>query len=573
MSKPILYGSTETSFSGNGIGSLADATSCTVTEERNGSYELEMSYPVSGVHYADIALRSLITAKPNNASDPQPFRVYRITKPMNGIVEVYAEHISYDLSGIPDEPFTASSAAAAVAALGSSAAVTCPFTFWTDKSTTATMTVSAPASIRSLLGGTDGSVLDVYGGEYEFDGYAVKLHNARGENRGVSIRYGKNLTNLTQEENCSNVYTGVYPYWAGSDGTLVQLTEKIVNASGTCDFVRILSLDLSGNFEEQPTEAALRSAAESYITANNIGVPTVSLDISFVQLEQTEEYKGTALLERVLLCDTVNVEFPKLGVSATAKCVKTVYDVLNGRLDSVELGDAKTNIADTISAQQQAIEKTPSKSFLQSAVANATAQITGNNGGFVVLHSSTGATAPDEILIMDTADISTATKVWRWNKSGLGYSSTGYNGPYGLAMTQDGAIVADYITSGTLDCSTLTVLNLIASNVQLYGNFTSGNELSGPAITMRGGILRIEEDGAETVGFATALNGAGTINVFKGSEVLTQIQGGTVRTQSADAKSVFFDSIYPSNAADGNCRWVYSATLGGYVLSTSTSLN
>ena len=186
---------------------------------------------------------------------------------------------------------------------------------------------------------------------------------------------------------------------------------------------------------------------------NDIGVPTVSLSVSFQPLEQTEEYKDIALLERVNLCDTVTVEYPTLGVSATAKCVKTVYDALKNRYTSIELGEARTNIADTIAGQQQEIEQLPESSAFQEAVSSATGWITGNRGGYVVIRDSNGDRQPDEILIMDTPDIQTAQKVWRWNNGGLGYSSNGYNGPYTTAITQDGAIVASFITAGILNGS------------------------------------------------------------------------------------------------------------------------
>lgn len=465
--KPILYPSTETAFDTNGIGILSDALKCTVTEERNGMFELEMRYPITGVHYHDIKYRSLILAKPNQTDEPQPFRVYRNTKPLKGIVTFYARHISYDLDGIPAQPFAAPNAPAAMQALKTNAVTPCPFDFWTDKQTVATMTNSIPQSIRSLLGGVRGSVLDVYGGEYAFDRYLVRLYNARGMNRGVSIRYGKNLTSLQQDENCAAVYTGVYPFWTGSDGQLVQLPEKIINAPGTYDFVRILTLDLSGEWQEPPTLDQLRARAQRYITENNIGVPKVSLSISFVQLEQYEEYKHLALQERVSLCDTVNVEFPRLGVSATAKVYKTVFDVLRDRWESVELGDARTTLADTIVAQGEKISEAQeqTKTFLQKAVNNATQLITGNKGGNVVLHSTTGDEKPDELLVMDKPSISEALRTWRFNLGGLGYSKNGYNGPYALAITMDGAIVADAITTGTLNAALANIINLNASNI------------------------------------------------------------------------------------------------------------
>lgn len=460
---PILFESTENIFDTNGIGILADAIFCEVTYERNGILELEMQYPITGIHYKEIKTRNIILASPNPVENTQPFRIYRITKPINGIITIYSEHISYDLSGIPVSPFTAGSAAEAMSKLQSSAAIESPFTFWTDKETVATMSVVAPASTRSLLGGQQGSVLDVYGGEYQFDRYTVRLYNQRGMNRGVSIRYGKNLTSLEQDENISSVYTGVYPYWMDADNNLVTLPEKILNAPGTYNFTRIMALDLSQEFESAPTEEQLRNRANTYMTANNIGVPKVSLDVSFIQLEQTEEYKNIALLERVELCDTVNVEFPELGVSATAKCVKTVYDVLKERYTSVELGESRTNIADTIADQQQKIEKAPTTSAMQKAINNATNWLTSADGYVIAVKDDNGTWK--EILFLDTPSAETAKNVLRINTNGIGFSTNGVNGPYRNAWTIDGSLVADFITTGTLNAALAKIINIDATNI------------------------------------------------------------------------------------------------------------
>ncbi len=449
------YYAADSEIKGNGVGALRDALYCTVTEERNGSYELEMGYPVSGQHYSELTLRGLICAKPNPYSEEQYFRVYKISRPINGQVIISAQHISYDLCGIPVAPYTAGTAAQALDRLKSQATVECPFEFWTDLSTTADFAAPVPSSLRSLLGGIDGSILDVYGGEYEWDNYTVKLHSERGTDRGVSIRYGKNLTDLTQEENCTNVYTGVYPYWADSAGAVTQIsTGPVVDVpENQYSFTRVLLLDLSQDYTERPTDEQLKQSALSYIKANKIGVPKVSLKLSYAQLEQTVEYKGKALLERVGLCDTVHVTFERLGVDATAKVIKTTYNVLLDRYDSVELGTPRSNLASTIVGIEKStkteVDKT--KSALQQAVDQATKLITGNLGGYVVLHSSAGNDTPDELLVMDQPDINTATKVWRWNLSGWGYSSTGYAGPYRLAATMDGAINADLLTTGTLN--------------------------------------------------------------------------------------------------------------------------
>lgn len=482
---PRLYDSS-TGFNGNGIGALPDCVSCTVTEQRNGSFELTLEYPVDGLHYESLRQRALVRAKPNPFAEEQYFRIYKISRPMNGIVTVYARHISYDLSGVPVAPCSANRASTALAALRDAAAVPCDFTLWTDKSTQADFAVTKPRSMRSALGGVDGSVLEVYGGEFEWDNTTVKLHSSRGQDRGVSIRYGKNLLDVKQEENCAELYTGIYPYYADSEGAITLLPEKIVNAPGTYDFTRVLTVDLSAEFEDTPSAEELREAAEKYIETNRIGVPAVSLTVSFAQLEQTEEYKNLALLERVGLCDTVHVRFERLGVQADAKVITTTYNVLQDRYTSVELGDAKTTLADTVSGiaqdTQQAVDKT--KSALEKAIDRATQLITGNLGGHVVLHTGTDGT-PDELLIMDTTDINTATKVWRHNLSGWGYSNTGYNGQYRLAATMDGAINADFITVGTLSA------NLIKTGV-LNGNLIQAGILQ----DNRGGVFfRLDVEG------------------------------------------------------------------------------
>lgn len=454
--KPRLYPENETNFESNGLGPLSDALTCTVEENRNGAFELSMEYPVTGVLFDELKHGSIIFAPPNDSSEPQPFRVYGKSTPLSGVVTVRAKHISYQLSHIPVSPFTAGSCAAALQGLKTNAVEPCPFDFWTDKETVATFTVKEPASARSLLGGVAGSVLDVYGGEYEFDRYKVKLHKARGTDSGVVIAYGKNLVDIDQEESIENTITGVYPYYKDTDGNVLELPEKVVSSASAQNFPypRTVPLDCSQEWQETPSVEQLRAYASAYVEKEGIGVPAVSLKVSFVPLWQTEEYKAIAPAERLNLCDIATVRFEKLGVNARAKVVQTIYDVLAGRYESVTLGEASTNLADTIVAQDKAINAKADTSDLEAAAASASAWITGNKGGYVVLRRNADG-QPYELLIMDKPTIEEATKVWRFNKSGLGYSSTGYNGTYGLAMTQDGQIVADYITTGTLSANLL----------------------------------------------------------------------------------------------------------------------
>ena len=216
---PILYNANERDFDHNGIGALSGCVSATAIWSRNGEMELELVYPMDGIHFDEIKLRRIILAAPDQQSRAQPYRVYDISKPLDGLVTVYARHVAYDLMGIVDQPYTAASVTAALNGLRTNAVTDCPFDFWTDKDTVAKMEVSVPTSAWELLGGTQGGILDTYGGEYEFDRWTVKLHKQRGYDRGVAIRYGKNMTSLTQDQSCEAVYTGVYPFWADVIGS------------------------------------------------------------------------------------------------------------------------------------------------------------------------------------------------------------------------------------------------------------------------------------------------------------------------------------------------------------------
>ena len=465
---PILYDKSDTNYTHNGFGFLTDIISCRVTEERNGAYECAFTYPISGRLYSDIAEGGVIKVKANETSDLQLFRIYSHSKPINGIVTFHAEHISYDANGIPLAGFSASAATpqAAIARAISEGAFTSPFTAWSDISSLNSISIKEPCSLRALLGGQRGSILDVWGGEYEFDNYTIKLHQHRGADNGVTIEYGKNLTDVTQERNITDTYTHILPYATYNSDTngemLVTLTEKVLplTIAENVGHQKAFIVNFTDKFaENEPvTEQALRIKATAFVQSNSsLGTPKVNIKASFVSLWQTEEYKNIAPLERVKLCDTVTVRFIKLGVSAKAKVIKTVYDTISERYDSVEIGDVQSSFADTVIEQNKAITdltEVVSKGFsdataeIQAAIAEATAAITGNSGGYVVLHPGEH---PQEILIMDSPNIATAVHVWRWNASGLGYSSTGYNGTYGLAMTMNGAIVADYITAGTLN--------------------------------------------------------------------------------------------------------------------------
>lgn len=455
--KPILYDADRTSFPAgvdNGLGVLADAMSCKVTQELNGQYELELRYPVEGIHYGEIALRSILRATVGPDGKMQPFRVYRIVPGMNGTAAIYARHIAYDLGGYVVSPFTAADAPSAVAAIKSHAMPTdFPFELTTDKTTVAAMAVTAPSSAWGLLGGQQGSLLDVYGGEYEFDEWAVRLLTRRGADRGVSVRYGKNLTDLTQDASCANCYTGAVPYWRGND---VTVTAAPVYAEGDFGYTRLMPLDLSSSFEQQPTQAQLQAAATSYIKQNRLGVPAVSWDVKLALLAQSSGYEDVAFLEQIYLGDTVGVYFHRLGVDAKARVNKIAWDCLLERYDSVALGSVKANIAATIAGQQKEIDAKPSTALVERISSSLTAALLGANGGSVRLLDTNGDGEPDELYIADDPDPTKAKKVWRFNYEGWAASSTGYNGPYTMGATIAGGIQAWMITAAHLVAGTIS---------------------------------------------------------------------------------------------------------------------
>ena len=468
---PILYATiTEGSVPTNyGIGSLTDCLSAKVTEERNGSYEIVLEYASGGIHAEEIQVNRFIMAKPNFTDNPQIFRIYKVGKVMDGRFTINGQHISYDLSGkIVPSNTTGGSATASVLALKTQGGGN--FNITTNITSSKTFKVDVPSSTRSWFGGKEGSLLDIYGGEWKYDNYTCSLLSSRGQNRGATIRYGKNLTQLSQELDMSNLVTGVYGYAVNSDTGAVTTSSK-VSTGLVLDVPHDITVDFSNDVDWESSTAIatqLATLTSNYVTSNSSALINIknSITLDFVQMKD--------LQERVDLCDTVSIYFEALGISASVKCIKTEWDVLEERYTKTTFGDARTNIADRVASQSQKLEIVPTSSEVANAVNRATELITGNLGGYVVLHDSNGDGEPDEILIMDTADITTCQKIWRWNKSGLGYSSTGYSGTYGTAITNDGKIVANYVSTGVLNADLIKAGTISDTNGRSTINMTSG---------------------------------------------------------------------------------------------------
>lgn len=584
---PILYspsmiteGSVPTHF---GIGSLTDCIDYKVTEDRNGKYELNLTYPANGLHADQIQYGSFIKAKPNFTDDPQLFQVIKVGKTMSGQFSVYCQHVSYLLSGKVISSGTAGSATAACLLLTGSAG---GFTITTDKNVAADFTVTEPSSVRSWFGGKKGSLLDVYGtAEWHYDNFTCSLLAHRGADRGVQLRYGKNLTQLSQEINMENLCTGIIPFCIAEDGTKTVGTK--VSTGLTLDFPRDKAVDFTDDVDfasATPVATQLATLASNYISNNNFTDVFNSITLDFVQLSN--------LQERVDLCDTVHIFFEALGITASLKCVACTWDGLNERYTSCTFGDMKTSIADTIVSQQKEVAEKPSVSEMGKAIDTATKLITGNLGGYVVMHDSDLDGYPDEILIMDTPDINTATHVIRMNQAGIGLSTTGYVGPYTTALTASG-IVADAITTGVLnanlikagvisDINNKSSIDLTTGIADLYRliakyDFTlkdlSDNVLAYLSAVGSGGVLALNDDTETKLAqlFANANAGGdlqlnnlsgnnrfhafvggnddGIIDVFDGNGNVTAsfIGNGGHIEQSGGAVSLWTGTLYNGN--------------------------
>ena len=342
---PTLFQRSVLSFDSNGSGRFVDAISCSVYEKLNGDFYLEMVYPVTGELYSLIELGSIIYGTASKLSGKQAFVVYRITRPLNGQVTIYANHISYRLSYIPVKPFNATGIANIMAGLKSNALETCPFNFSTDLTdSTTSYYVNYPTSIRKQLGTDDGMILNTFGGEYEWDNLNVRLLSARGSDNNVYLRYGKNITKFEHDLDSTNTITGALGYWVSSDSDDVIYGTIQYNNSyqGAFPWNHTVTIDCSSEFTSKPTTTELNNYAANYIS--NYGKDETSITMSVVDLEAVNE----GIDETYNLGDTVHVIFTKYGLSYSSEITETTWDVLNDKFTEIVVGEPKDSLDDTV---------------------------------------------------------------------------------------------------------------------------------------------------------------------------------------------------------------------------------
>lgn len=358
---PILYEKNEAGFTSNGLGRLRDCISCIVTEERNGIFECDFEYPVDGANFDLIQCGRVIAVEHDDTGDLQPFDIVSYSKPIDGIVTFHCTHISYRLSGQTVWASSVNSLASALTLFGNVAGT--PFTYSADFTSSNYMAAAdgVPRTVRQMLGGIEGSVLDSYGGEYEWNKWQVILHRNRGQARDFTIRYGVNLLDYQEDTDYQGTYSSCVPFWVGSDdqGQQVVVRGSRVNSglptvSGRNDCV---PLDLTEKFESKPTAAQLQTLAATIMSAQQVNLPAQTINVDFVRLQDMSEYAGYAPLLQCRLCDTIKVEFPAYGLSGRFKIVKTVWNVLTERFDEMQLGSLSTTLAQALGIEQGSPEK------------------------------------------------------------------------------------------------------------------------------------------------------------------------------------------------------------------------
>lgn len=372
MSLPILFSKNATDFFNLGEGPLTNLIEGKVTEERNGSFIFEGTVLTDDPIYKKIVENNVIRCDAANNLKDQRFRIKRVVDKHDGTAEIYAEHVSYetaDYSLKPEISVTSSSAQAALKIWSNNIIGEHPFTTFSDIMTTQSTEwrIDKVENARMALGGVEGSIVSKWGGEYKFDNYDIKLLQKRGATANVLLAYGRNITDFEQERNITDTFTSVYPYaikreeGENASEELITIPGYIVDSENVANFPsrKAKPVNFTDKFEEDEeiTTAKLQQLAEDYIKANQYGIPKVAIKVSFLDLSKTADYAEFAPLENLNLCDDVRVVYPKLGVDTISKVIKTVWNVLEDRYESLEIGQKRVSLSTVINDTQNSVRE------------------------------------------------------------------------------------------------------------------------------------------------------------------------------------------------------------------------
>lgn len=518
---PILFDSNETAFTSNGIGRLIDCISCVVVEERNGIYECDFEYPVDGQYYDMIKCGRIIGVKHDDSNDIQPFDIVSFTKPIDGIVSFHAVHISYRLKGYVVTDSNINSLSDALTALAS-ASPSNSFTYTADYTSNgyAGAFNGVPRSVRELLGGVEGSILDTYGGEYEWDKFSVILHQHRGTAVDFAVRYGYNMTDYNNEVDYSNSYTSAIPYWIGTDenGDEVKVIGNKVSSGLTPynGMEKCVAMDLTDKFEAEPTTAELEAFALNKMTSDDVNNPHQSIDVAFVRLQDFSEYSGYSNLLQCKLCDSVQVIFQDYQTSASFKIVRIEYDVLEERFSSMELGTLSITLAEALGLNNSSSEYRGSsgggggsavtgvKGDTEINYRTGNVNLTAANIGAVPTTRTVNGKALSSNITLSASDVSalpSSTAIHNVPSGGTSGQvlSKASGTDYDLTWSNVSAGVTDVQVNGTSVVSS-NVANVPVSRSNVYGVIKTIHDNDPPGGVL--GITYYNSLGQETTGYA-----------------------------------------------------------------------
>lgn len=347
---PRVFDKSATSFGSLGLGGVTDAIECIVREERNKSFTLTLTAPANSARRHDLSVGNIIVADASPGQKAEPFDIVSVSRDLDRIT-VEAEHVSYRLMYALLKPYSISGISNMLTLMNTASSWvgnTQPgFTFSSSGITSSSTCAQTDYQRgRDIMAGIRGSMLDVFGGTWKFTGFGAKLMSTRGSDKGARIIYGANLQEMSAEADLTDTVTGVFGVWKEDEVTKVTTSQiwQTSNASNYA-FSRVVIHDFSSDYNTQPTQATLDTAAQAWLSGK--GNPTVNLDVSFVPLNQTLEYKDIPVAD-IEIDDTVHIYVPSLGLTTDAKCIATEYNALLDRYETVEIGNYRTTLADAI---------------------------------------------------------------------------------------------------------------------------------------------------------------------------------------------------------------------------------
>lgn len=468
----VLYDKDSQEFETLGIGVLRDLKSDPlITEVLNGLFNLEFDYVKEGWLSEYLIEGNIIKA------DGQLFRIRNVDKDIKDTkITILAKHIWFDNelnNWIEDVAPTDKVGHLALKWLLDNANEINKFKITGDCTKIESARYVRMNPIEAIYN-ADNSILNRFGGELEIDNFNITLHRHRGSNTGVEIRQKKNLTGAKYSVDLSTLATRIMPI--GNDGLL--LPEKYIDSplinNYYAPFYYKLEVDIGVDEDAGITlgdcYAKMRQSVQELFDLG-IDKPSVTISIDFVELSKTKEYKQYSSLETAHLGDSCKVYIPGLNINLTTRIVKIVKNLNKNRITSIELGTPKVDYVTSNNKStnkiQNIIAKLNPTSILEKAKENATELINHPFGGYIYISEDTG-----ELYIMDTNDVSTAQNIWKFGLGGIGFSSTGISGPYGIAITQDGAIVADFITAGHINTNLIEGYNELVAKVNTIVDLT-----------------------------------------------------------------------------------------------------